>query len=286
MRKILVTGGNGQLGQCFQKLQNDYPEFEFTFADSEILDITNENVINDFISNLKPHFVVNAAAYTAVDLAETEKDKAFAVNATGIYNIAQACAEHKIPLIHISTDYVFDGNTEIGYDEEDFTNPQGIYGASKRKGEILALEANPETVIIRTSWLYSEFNKNFMKTMLTLFPQKDEMNIVDDQFGQPTNANDLAEVVMKIINSEKFTPGIFHFSNYPETTWFHFASKIAEFSGSKIKLYPISTAEFPTPAKRPVRSTMCLDKIEKTYKIELEHWQNSLEKCMKNYLAQ
>ncbi|WP_417428733.1 dTDP-4-dehydrorhamnose reductase [Halpernia sp.] len=285
MKKILVTGGNGQLGQCFQKLASDFPQFEFVFADSETLDITDEVQVQDFLQDFKPNFCINAAAYTAVDLAENEKEKAFEINAVAVSHLAKACAEINSILIQISTDYVFDGETNLCYDEEDFTNPQGIYGLSKRDGEILALEENPKTVVIRTSWLYSEFNKNFMKTMLNLFPQKEEMNIVNDQFGQPTNANDLAEAVMKIITSEKLIPGIFHFSNYPETTWFHFAQKIADLSKSNIKLNPITTAEFPTSAKRPVRSTMCLDKIEKTYNVELQNWENSLENCIDNYLA-
>ncbi|SFI43911.1 dTDP-4-dehydrorhamnose reductase [Halpernia frigidisoli] len=285
MKKILVTGGNGQLGQCFQKLAPDFPEFEFIFRDSQNLDITNQIQIEEFFQVFKPDFCINGAAYTAVDLAETEKDKAFEINSVAVSNLAKVSADYKTALVQISTDYVFDGDTNLSYDEEDFTNPQSIYGESKREGEIAALEENPKTVVIRTSWLYSEFNKNFMKTMLNLFPQKEEMNIVNDQFGQPTNANDLAEAVMKIIKSENFTPGIFHFSNYPETTWFHFAQKIADFSQSKIKLNPITTSEFPTPAKRPKRSTMCLDKIEKIYKVELQHWENSLEDTVKNYLA-
>jgi dTDP-4-dehydrorhamnose reductase len=285
MKKILVTGGNGQLGKCFQKLSPDFQEFEFVFTDSNTLDITDENKVQDFFYDFKPDFCINAGAYTAVDLAETEKEKAFQINAVAVSYLAKACEENNCVLIQISTDYVFDGETNLCYDEEDFTNPQGIYGESKRQGEIVALEENPRTVVVRTSWLYSEFNKNFMKTMLNLFPQKEEMNIVTDQFGQPTNANDLAGVVMKIIQSKKIVPGVFHFSNYPETTWFHFAQKIADLSNSKIKLNPITTKEFPTPAKRPVRSTMCLDKIEKTYDIELQHWENSLEKCVNNYLS-
>lgn len=285
MKNILVTGGQGQLGQCFQKLQNEYPQFRFIFADSGTLNITDLSGIQEFFAENKPAFCINAAAYTAVDLAEKEKDKAFAINADGVSNLATVCKEYKTKLIHISTDYVFDGETMLPYDEEDFTNPESIYGASKRAGEILALEENPDTVILRTSWLYSEFNKNFMKTMLNFFSQKDEMNIVNDQFGQPTNANTLAEAVMKIIISDHFTPGVFHFSNYPETTWFHFAQKIADLSGSKIKLNPITTAEFPTPAKRPMRSTMCLDKIEKNYGVEIEHWENSLEECINTYLS-
>ena len=281
MKKILVIGGNGQLGNCFKKLSSDFDSnFEFNFASSEDLDITDRNAVDDFIDDYKPDFCINAAAYTAVDLAEKEAEKAFAVNAEAVGNIAEACKNTKSTLIHISTDYVFDGESNISYSEDNFTNPQGVYGASKLKGEELALENNLKTIVIRTSWLYSEFNKNFVKTMLNLFTVKDELGIVSDQFGQPTNANDLAEAVMKIIESDPKTFGVFHFSNYPETNWFEFASKIAEFSDSKIKLKAITTEEFPTPAKRPKRSTMALDKIEEVYKVEPIHWEHSLQDCI------
>ncbi|KEY18275.1 dTDP-4-dehydrorhamnose reductase [Kaistella antarctica] len=281
MKKILVIGGNGQLGNCFKKLSSDFDSlFEFNFAGSKDLDITDRSAVTDFFEDYRPDFCVNAAAYTAVDLAEKEFEKAFAVNAEAVANIAEACKDSNTILIHISTDYVFAGETNISYSEDNFTNPQGVYGASKLKGEELATENNPKTIIIRTSWLYSEFNKNFVKTMLNLFSVKEELGIVADQFGQPTNANDLAAAVMKIIESDPKTFGVFHFSNYPETTWFEFAKKIAEFSDSKIILNPITTEEFPTPAKRPKRSTMALDKIEEVYGVGSNHWEHSLQDCI------
>lgn len=281
MKKILIIGGNGQLGNCFRKLAPEYEDrFEFDFTDSQTLNIIDRDQVSDYFYDFKPDYCINASAYTAVDLAETESEKAFAVNAEGVGNLAEACAENKTIFIHISTDYVFDGETNISYSEDDFTNAQGVYGASKEKGEDLAMDLQPKTIILRTSWLYSEFNKNFVKTMLHLFEVKEELGIVDDQFGQPTNANDLAQAVMNIVEKETKTYGIFHFSNYPETTWFNFAQKIADFSGSKIKLNPIKTSEFPTAAKRPKRSTMSLDKIEEVYKIEPKYWQNSLEECI------
>lgn len=280
MKKILVIGGNGQLGMCLRKIAEQYPNYTFEFTNREELDITDASAVQDFFYDFKPNYCINASAYTAVDLAEKETEKAFAVNAYGVESLAEACKEHKVTFIHISTDYVFDGETNIPYEEDNFTNPIGVYGASKRKGEELALEANPETIVIRTSWLYSEFNRNFVKTMLNLFSTKEELNIVADQYGQPTNANDLAEVIMRIIESKNKTYGVFHFSNYGETTWFHFAEKIAEFSDSKIKLNLILTSEYPTPAKRPMRSTMCLDKVEQKYGIELKHWEYSLQDCI------
>lgn len=281
MKKILVIGGNGQLGNCIRKIAPDFElDYEFIFTDSQMLDITKQDQVDGFFQEHRPDFCINASAYTAVDLAETEKDKAYAVNAGGVDHLAKACKEYHSVFIHVSTDYVFDGETNLDYSEDDFTDPLGVYGASKLKGEELAMDSNPETVILRTSWLYSEFNKNFVKTMLHLFPQKDQLGIVADQFGQPTNANDLAEAIMQIIEAKEKTSGIFHFSNYPETTWFEFAKKIAEFSGSEIKLNPLTTEQYPTPAKRPKRSTMCLDKIEETYHIEPKHWENSLEECI------
>ena len=280
-KRILIVGGNGQLGNCIRKIAADFENrYEFNFTDSTTLNVNDRESISDVFYDFKPHFCINASAYTAVDLAEKEPEKAFAVNAEGVANLAEACEEYNCVLIHVSTDYVFDGETNISYSEDSFTNPQGVYGASKLKGEELATDINPKTIVIRTSWLYSEFNKNFVKTMLNLFSQKDELGIVADQFGQPTNSNDLAEAIMKIIETEPKIYGIFHFSNYPETTWFEFAQKIAEFSGSNIKLNAITTEEFPTPAKRPKRSTMSLDKIEETYKIELKHWENSLQDCI------
>ena len=280
MKKILVTGANGQLGQCLQKISSQFEEFEFIFTDSETLDITNKEEVNDFFWQNAPDFCINAAAYTAVDLAETELEKAFLVNADGTENLAEACAENNAQFIHVSTDYVFDGENNLAYTEEDFTNPLGVYGASKLAGDELALEVNPCSVILRTSWVYSEFGKNFVKTMLNLFATKEELNIVADQFGQPTNANDLAEAIMKIIKSEKITPGIFNFSNLGRISWFDFAEKIAELSEAKIKLNAIETSQYPTPAKRPKNSVLDLDKISKTYAVQLKPWEESLEDCV------
>ena len=280
MKKILVTGANGQLGQCLQKISSQFEEFEFIFTDSETLDITNKEEVNDFFWQNAPDFCINAAAYTAVDLAETDIEKAFLVNADGAENLAEACAENNAQFIHVSTDYVFDGENNLAYTEEDFTNPLGVYGASKLAGDELALEVNPCSVILRTSWVYSEFGKNFVKTMLSLFATKEELNIVADQFGQPTNANDLAEAIMKIIKSEKITPGIFNFSNLGRISWFDFAEKIAELSDAKIKLNAIETSQYPTPAKRPKNSVLDLDKISKTYAIQLKPWEESLEDCV------
>lgn len=280
MKKILVTGANGQLGQCLQKLAKNLEQFEFIFADSKTLDITDKEAVLDFFWQQEPDFCINTAAYTAVDLAETEVEKAFLVNADGAENLAEACAEYNSQFIHVSTDYVFDGENNLEYTEEDFPNPMGVYGASKLLGEELVLDANPCAVIVRTSWVYSEYGKNFVKTMLQLFATKDELNIVADQFGQPTNANDLAEAIMEIVKIESRTPGIFNFSNQGKTSWYDFAQKIAELSGSKIKLNAIETSQYPTPAKRPQNSTLALDKIIKSYPIKIKPWEDSLAKTI------
>lgn len=280
MKKILVTGANGQLGQSLQKLSQKEKDFQFLFTDSETLDITNKEEVLNFFWQNEPNVCINAAAYTAVDLAETDTEKAFLVNADGTENLALACAEYNAQFIHVSTDYVFDGTNNLEYTEEDFTNPLGVYGASKLAGEELALEANPCTIILRTSWVYSEFGKNFVKTMLSLFATKEELNVVADQYGQPTNATDLAEAILTIVKTEKKTPGIFNFSNEGKISWYDFAQKIAELSGSKIKINPIVTSQYPTPAKRPQNSTLDLSKIKSTYHINIKPWEESLAKTI------
>lgn len=280
MKKILVTGGNGQLGQSLQKLAQRSNKYEFIFTDYETLDIANKENVLQFFWQTEPDYCINAAAYTAVDLAETEIEKSFSINANGTENLAEACKEFNAQFIHVSTDYVFDGTNNLAYTEEDFTNPLGVYGASKLAGEEIALEVNPETIIIRTSWVYSEFGKNFVKTMLHLFSIKDELNVVADQFGQPTNATDLAEVIMEIVKSDKKTPGIFNFSNEGKISWYDFAKKIAEISQSNIIINPIETSQYPTPAKRPQNSTLDLEKIKTSYHVKIKPWEESLQKTI------
>ena len=280
MKKILVTGGNGQLGQSLQKIAEKNKGFQFVFTDYETLDITNKEEVLNFFWQLEPDFCINAAAYTAVDLAETELEKAFLINADGAENLAEACKENNAQFIHVSTDYVFDGTNNLAYTEEDFPNPIGVYGASKLAGEELALEENPETIIIRTSWVYSEFGKNFVKTMLHLFSIKDELNVVADQFGQPTNATDLAEAIMEIVKSNKKAPGIYNFSNEGKISWYDFAKKIAEISQSSVIVNPIETSQYPTPAKRPQNSTLDLEKIKTSYHVKIKPWEESLQKTI------
>lgn len=280
-KKIAVTGASGQLGQSLLKLAPQYQwDYEFEFLDSATLDISDKDAVNSYFATSRPDICFNCAAYTAVDLAETETEKAWAVNAAGPQNIAEACAEFGTALIHISTDYVFSGDSEISYSEDNFLSPQSVYGQSKAAGEENVMEALPTAIIIRTSWLYSEFGKNFVKTMLRLFGERETVSVVSDQFGQPTYALDLVEAMMNIAEQNFHHSGIFHFSNYPETTWYAFASKIAELSQSKVTVLPIASIEYPTPAKRPMRSTFDLSKIETLYNIEIKPWEFSLQKCL------
>lgn len=280
-KKIVVTGAAGQLGQSLLKIAPQYHwDYEFEFLNSTDLDISDKEAVNRYFATSRPNICFNCAAYTAVDLAETETEKAWAVNAVGPRNIAEACAEFGTSLIHISTDYVFSGDSEISYTEDNFVSPRSVYGQSKAAGEENVLEALPAAVILRTSWLYSEFGKNFVKTMLRLFAEKETVSVVSDQFGQPTYAPDLAEAMMIIAEQNFHHPGIFHFSNYPETTWYAFASKIAEFCQSKVTVLPISSEQYPTPAKRPMRSTFDLTKIERLYNIEIKPWELSLHECL------
>ncbi|MBF5027897.1 dTDP-4-dehydrorhamnose reductase [Planobacterium oryzisoli] len=278
---ILVVGAKGQLAQCIEKISEYYLErYEFRFVSSEEMDVREESSVKDSFERHKPAYCINTSAYTAVDLAESEPEDAFAVNADGPRNLAVVCSEFNCTLIHVSTDYVFDGDTRIAYDEDNFTSPQSVYGASKLQGEQWALEQWDKTIVVRTSWLYSEFGKNFVKTMLHLFTNKKEIQVVSDQYGQPTYAVDLAQVLMDIISCERKTYGVFHYSNFGETTWFDFATQIKKLSGSKIVIHPVDSSVFPTVAKRPLRSTLSLDKIEKCYGVQSPYWENSLEQCL------
>ncbi|MBC7524685.1 MAG: dTDP-4-dehydrorhamnose reductase, partial [Flavobacterium sp.] len=256
---VLVTGAKGQLGQSLQFIASNYPEIQFIFCDSSELDITNlENVENIF--NLhKPNYCINTAAYTAVDKAESESDKAYLINCVGAKNVALQCKKHDTILLHISTDFVFDGELaklssrakSIGYNENDITNPTGVYGQTKLAGEKAIQELLNQYFIIRTSWVYSQFGNNFMKTMLRLASERESLSVVNDQIGTPTNAVDLAKVLVKIISHlerSRGNFGIYNFSNEGQCSWYDFAKKIFEINTIKINVVPISTTEFPTPA--------------------------------------
>ncbi len=274
---ILVTGASGQLGQATQFIAPNYDDFQFIFASSQDLDITNQERVNYFFDNNKIDFCINAAAYTAVDMAETEIDKAEAVNILGPRNLAQACKKHQVKLIHISTDFVFDGSSSIPYLETDATNPLGVYGITKIKGEVAVMYNMSDYFMIRTSWVYSQFGANFMKTMLRLASERDSLSIVSDQIGSPTHAVDLAKAAMSIIESHSSAYGIYNFSNEGTASWYDFANEIFKVNHVSIEVKPIPTEAFPTPATRPKYSVLNKSKIKKTFNIEIKSWQEALQ---------
>ncbi len=277
---ILVTGANGQLGKELKQLEGTYPGCRFIFFSREDLPIHHFELVRNFFKGYTPQYLVNCAAYTAVDKAETEKDLAFQVNGEAVGVLAAVCREYGTKFIHISTDYVFDGNATTPYSTDAPVNPQTVYGASKLMGEQEAVRYNPSSIIIRTSWVYSEFGKNFVKTMRKLMSERTELNVVNDQLGSPTYAADLAMVIMQIITGGNWIPGIYHFSNTGVISWYDFAVAIRELSGLSCQLHPISSAQYPTPAKRPAYSAMKTSGIFSTFGVTPVSWKESLQLCL------
>ena len=281
MKRILVTGANGQLGQSILEQSKNYKEIECFFVTRNELDITNEELINHYFEDKSFDFVINCAAYTAVDKAEDDQENAYLVNAKATEFLAKITNEKGIPFIHVSTDYVFDGTEAQPRLETDQTNPIGVYGQTKLDGENLALENNPKTIILRTAWDYSRFGNNFVKTMLRLFNDKDSISVVADQIGSPTNAIDLADAILTIISKNDLTYGIFNYSNEGECSWFEFAQKIKEFSNSTIEINPVPTSAYPTKAKRPAYSLLDKSKIKEVYQLDIPTWEDSLKEELK-----
>jgi len=278
--KILVTGSNGQLGKELQAVSNHYPEFEFFFLSKEELPIHLSDEIHSYFASLRPEYCINCAAYTAVDRAETEQELAFLVNGESAGKLADACNSYNAKFIHISTDYVFSGNATIPYKEDDAVDPVNIYGASKLRGEELVGSYNAQSIIIRTSWVYSEFGNNFVKTMLRLMKDKERIGVVNDQLGSPTYAADLARLIVNIVKADHWQAGIYHYSNEGIITWYEFADAIREISGSKCLVTPITTADFPTAAKRPAYSVFNTAKIKHRYNFTIPGWKESLYACI------
>ena len=291
--KILVTGSNGQLGKELKKIISLLPPYDFIFLSREDLPIHHFEMVRHYFKIYQPRYLINCAAYTAVDRAESEKVLAFLVNGEAVGVLAAICKENHTRFIHISTDYVFDGTATEPYKEDSPTNPQTVYGASKLEGEKQALQFNPGSIIIRTSWLYSEFGKNFVRTMVKLLNEKEEINVVSDQFGSPTYAADLAEAILQIIGtlpthnlptgqagSRLTTHGIYHFSNEGIISWYDFAVAIKELTGSNCKINPVPTSQYPTPAKRPAYSALDKTKIQQTFGILIKSWKESLATCL------
>ncbi len=277
---ILITGANGQLGKEFRAFENKFPFYRFIFVGREELPVQNNEQLIEFFQRHQPAFCINCAAYTAVDKAETEKDEAFLVNATAVGLLASVCRQFNTKLVHISTDYVFDGLSPVPYTEEDATCPVNTYGASKLKGEELCLQNNPNAMIIRTAWVYSIFGNNFVKTMIRLMKERSSLSVVNDQVGAPTYAADLAGAIMDIIERGYWKAGQFHYSNGGKISWYDFAVAIKELTGSSCQVTPISTSQYPTPAKRPSFSLLNTTKIKNTFSISVPDWRASLEKCL------
>jgi len=280
---ILVTGSNGQLGNEVRIVSESYKSFNFYFTDIEQLDITDYQKLEEFVTKIGINCIINCSGYTAVDKAESEKDLAFLINDTSVGYLADISSKFKILLIHVSTDYVFDGMSYIPYNEDDTTNPLSVYGSSKLAGEKKILSSNADTVIIRTSWLYSSFGNNFVKTMIRLGNERDILKVVFDQVGSPTYAYDLAVGIMKIVETERkgISKEVYHFSNEGVTSWYDFAIAIMEEMNIKCKVLPIETKDYPTPAKRPFYSVFNKSKIKNKFIIEIPHWRNSLREMLK-----
>ncbi|WNH13980.1 dTDP-4-dehydrorhamnose reductase [Thalassobellus suaedae] len=281
MINILVTGGNGQLATCIKDVESQHDNLNFIYTDYLELDICDLKQVQAFFeSNKQINYCVNCAAYTAVDKAEEDVEKAFEINAIGAKNLALVCNKEGAILIHISTDFVFDGKKSEPYTEKDVANPISVYGASKLQGEVKIQQKLKEHFILRTSWLYSEHCNNFLKTMLRLSKDRDELNVISDQIGTPTYAGDLAEVILKIIVEENNLFGIYHYSNEGVVSWYAFAKAIFDESKINMSVSPIKTEDYPTSATRPKYSVMDKSKIKEKLKIEILDWKESLKKCL------
>lgn len=280
MTRILITGANGQLGNALRLELAGDPNIDAVYTDVEDLDITNAEAVENFLRDNAIEMMVNCAAYTAVDRAESDELRAAAINTEAVGIIGQAAGRLGIRVIHISTDYVFSGESYRPYEEKDEPFPQSIYGRTKLEGEGLLTSFCKDAVIIRTAWLYSEFGNNFVKTMLRLAGEKEELGVVSDQIGTPTYAGDLAAAIHAVIRSDEWKPGIYHFTDEGVASWYDFAKSIFEIAGKDIRVKPLLTSEYPTAARRPMYSVLSKNKIKRTYNIEIPYWRESLEKCI------
>jgi dTDP-4-dehydrorhamnose reductase len=283
MHKILITGANGQLGWELGQLAAAYPAFEFVLVDRSQLDLSFPETFEKIIQTISPDCIINTAAYTAVDKSETEKELSYTVNATAVKALASICKNLAIPFITYSTDYVFDGEATQPYTISTKVDPVNYYGSTKAAGETMAMEANEDTIIVRTSWVFSSHGNNFVKTMMRLMKERAQLNIVADQKGRPTYAKDLAIATMQMIeamNAGKSIKGVYHYANQGETTWYDFAAKIKAIAGLTCEVQPIETKDFPTPAKRPAYSVLDTSKIEEDLAIDIRHWEDALKDCI------
>jgi dTDP-4-dehydrorhamnose reductase len=280
MKKILVTGSNGQLGSELRVLSERYTSFEWVFTDRNELDLSAIAHLSTELSSIQPHYVINCAAHTAVDRAESEAELADVLNHQAVAVMAQWSAMNDCKLIHISTDYVFDGTAATPLTESASTGPINVYGQTKLSGEKACMDANPAAIIIRTSWVYSSFGANFVKTMSRLMQERDSLNVVNDQIGSPTYAADLAQAIMTIITHSNWEAGIYHFSNEGVISWYEFALAIQEIGGFECAISGIPSSAYPTPAKRPQYSLLDKSKIKATFGVIVPGYKESLERCM------
>lgn len=278
--KIVITGANGQLGSELQELWSDRTDLDCFFLDRKQLPLDQLQIIHDILVMYQPDLIVHAAAYTAVDRAEEEVEQANIVNHLASEEIAQYCRLNDCRLLAISTDYVFDGNAAVPLKEDAAVSPVNSYGMTKLLGEQAIQKWWPESIIIRTSWVYSKFGKNFVKTMLRLMNEREEISVIDDQIGSPTSARDLAKAIDHIITSGDWVGGVYHYSNEGEASWHDFALAIRELSGLTCEVKAIPTTAYPTPAKRPKYSLLDKSKIKETYGIVVPHWKDSLTKML------
>ena len=286
-KHVLVTGANGQLGRELRELSRYFSDYDFTFIARDELDLSDASAINAWFANKTFDVVINCAAYTAVDKAETEAELAFAINTTAVQTLAKIAKQQGISMLHISTDYVFAGDSCKPYQETDATCPQGVYGQSKLEGELAMLAINPDrSVIIRTSWVYSRFGNNFVKTMVRLAKERRELSVIYDQVGSPTSAKDLALVLLMIIDSPQLQSQrgteIYHYSNEGVCSWYDFAIAIFKSAPIRCKVIPIETKDYPTPAKRPHYSLLNKAKIKNTFELTIPYWRDSLPECLQH----
>ncbi len=282
--KILVTGAKGQLGSEL-KIISAYEPYQFVFVDIEELDLTDGTAVNAFFNTHKIDFCINCAAYTAVDYAEKNKEAARAVNVDAVQNLAEACTINNTFLFQISTDFVFRGNTSLPLTEEIEPDPISVYGSTKLEGEIVAMSTNPRTLVLRTAWLYSSFGNNFVKTMIRLGKERDELGVIADQIGTPTYAGDLAKTIIEIVkfaqeNGLDENRGVFHYSNEGVASWYDFAKAIFDLKSIDINLKPLKTTEYVTSAKRPQYSLMDKSRIKSTFNLQIPYWRDSLKNCL------
>lgn len=283
MKTIVVTGANGQLGNSLRERSAGYPRFTFLFTDVDTLDICDADAVREYVSVNHVDYILNCAAYTAVDKAEDNEALCMRINRDAVRNLGDAAREAGAKVIHVSTDYVFDGTHHVPYVETDATCPASVYGRTKLAGEEALLEACPDSAIIRTAWLYSEYGNNFVKTMLRLGAEREELRVIFDQVGTPTYAGDLAIAMMSVVEQAEngsFLPGVYHFSNEGVCSWYDFTVKILQIAGLKARVVPIESKEYPAKAARPHFSVLNKAKIKAAYGMTIPHWEESLRKCM------